>query len=359
MSENIQYLPGNSPFHKVPTKRAPGKYDRFKLRWNRVEDIASTFAGSFMPNKYLPVQFVDVSTEQGVVIPMDTIVAVKSIPTSTGTNSGIAGNTEIGVSGDGRLVISRDVDGDVVAFNANDPIFGYTEELQAILTIANGGVDVQDTYTVLDEEVGTIKSNGDIAQAAENAPLRTANIPVGIVIYDIWQDIRGKYMNYQQPTQLGATVMNQGKLRIPFVKESLIGAIGDYNAAYTAIKGAYPFLIMPDAGLTEGVKLMPNEHGKFIPYNSAAAVTVGEASDQIIGTYFFKDTRLVKSMINYVDTYPGSRVAGMDTGGVEQVMYMFIEEVLRRNSLAYTQNDILNAIKTGSFGIAYISIHKS
>lgn len=355
---DFNFTPGANQFNKVPTKKASSKFDRSKIRWNRVEDVLTTLTGSFMPTRFLDTKFIDVSTEHGIVIPMCSVVSIKSKPTSATNSSGYANKAELGLTGDddgndGMIAITNTVDNETLYVGAGDASYGYPDGLNGFITIANGGVNVQDTYSSYDEIIGSVGVDGSLVEAGDNCPTRTANIPAGIVLYDIWKDIRGLNLNYNQPTQLGSSVMTKGMLKVPFVKESYVE---DYNAAYKKVSGKYPFLVMPDTGLTEGLKIMPDKYGKFVVYDSTSSVTVGEASDQIIGRYKFQDTDLPKTWLEYVDTYPGSRTAGMDTGGIGQALYDFIETILKANSENYTQSDIVNAIRSGDFGLAYLTI---
>ena len=379
---------------------------------------ASHPAEVFMPFKYLPVMMVDPSTDDGYVLNKGSIVSLITAKTSTDQRKGFGEPSEsvsiyIAIDNTGTGVLSADID---------DSFFGYSNHIAGLLVLANGGQDVApaatganatislDQYTYYDTG-RTMKYDGTavniaIGDANESVGYtRVANYPIGIVTADVYQDIRGRYLNYDQPTMHTVGIMCRGLIEIPFLDmyaaansgyddtvlptALLDGSAGDDEDGtgilqpnadwYATVCRKHAFLYNPETDanlLISGALLKSDRHGRFVPewaaiaslgtFNSSwspvqawtTTQTVAQPfqTAQTVGKLLVTDSRWPKDLQQWVATYPGSEMPGSETAGLPSMIWNFAKDVLIASgwSAAPTRKQILDMVQSGIFGSARI-----
>ena len=231
----------------------------------------------FKPALYLPSVYMDMELRDMVVIPKGTIVSC------TSTVLGVTGALPLG-----------------------------------LLVPANGGSAITDTYTVNDQNAGVRDPNGNLALAGGTYS-RVANIPVGVAYQDMFQDIHGRYLNYDtQPETLG--ILCEGAIEIPYFTYADTAAVSKVDAVAkmkAKIGGlAYGNATDNSADLVNSDFLMSEDNGKFVKWQpvNVATPTANEIQ-QIVGQVLLVDSNFPKDLLQYVQTYPYTEMPGTETGG--------------------------------------------
>jgi len=151
-------------------KRTPSKYRESLGRPNISQSAGIRPAFPLMPFKSLPVSFVDVSTEDAVVIPKGRIV------------SAITSNTDLDTAYD------------------NGDYYGVAKGIMGLMVPCNGNADRDVTSPVEGETTVTI----------------AANKPIGVAEHDVYQDMRGVNLNYDMRNKNWG-VLCQQLIKLPAV----------------------------------------------------------------------------------------------------------------------------------------------
>jgi hypothetical protein len=367
---------------------------------------------AFYPYRYLPIWMLDTTLDDGVVIPKGSIVSVLS----TKTTQAAAGFDEI--SDATGIFIGVDYTGGPVQANIDTNYFGYTDAVAGLLIPANGGVDASggctalDQYTTLDNDktINPVsQAYVSIAAGGSNVSVsytRSANLPVGVVTGDVYQDIRGAHLNYQVWNIWG--IKMRGYVEIPFVDlwsadtngdakdDTLSGYLDSAGVAntilpdapwYAAVARKHAYLYNPvDSAnlLVPGCLLKSDLYGKFVPeyvvpanmvtggyqygregWNFAKALgTVtydAPVTAQTVGRLVVTDSRFPKDMLETVSTYPGSLMPGTDTAGLPAPLYTFTYDVMKESGDTRFTNgptlvQMLDRVQMGIFGVARIQL---
>lgn len=312
------------------------------------------------PHKYLPVNVVDQVSQEGIVMVKGTIVSMLTNQTQlidvNHPASGIPVPTTSGTIPTGDDASTTTV-GDWITANIDDDFFGYEQSIITLLVPANGGNASELRYSSLDDTAG--------AYTASTLPvmLLGANMPAGVVVQDIYQDIRGLNLNYQMHDVYGITC--RGFITVPFVDTNLVtfGSDADTQTAtlsttscYYAAYKKFSFLYFSSAnnGGSSGQALTADKNGKFKPLGTgtATALTV-----QAVGLLKACDSRFPKALISTVQTYPGSLVTGTDTAGVPSMLYHFVKASMTVTlGVTPTAAQVLDAVQHGKYGLARIAL---
>lgn len=200
------------------------------------------------------------------------------------------------------------------------PINAVTPLTLGILVPANGGTDTTDTYTINDQNAGVRDPNGNLAVAGETYT-RVANEPIGLAYIDMFQDIRGRYLNYQiQPDALG--ILCRRTIELPYFTTTDLGTGGSYSAGNAAVQAKIGGLAYGSTSSTTGTTYGSNQHpdlqngnwlmsdpnGKFVKWD-------GVDVKQVVGQTILVDTNYPKDLLQFVQTYPLSEMPGSETGG--------------------------------------------
>lgn len=190
----------------------------------------------------------------------------------------------------------------------------------AIVVPANGGTNVTDTYTINDQNAAVVDPNGNPAVAGATYS-RVANEPIGVAPYDYFQNIKGRYLNYQvQPDALG--ILCRRTIELPYFTYEDLGNPSTLATAATAVQPKILGLAYGASGqgasttyasgqasnLQNGNWLMSDPNGKFIKWD-------GVDVKQVAGQAILVDTNFPKDLLQYVQTYPMSELPGSETGG--------------------------------------------
>lgn len=338
---------------RMPARIAPEKY--------RQSDVKGVFEISdgirpwlvAYPYKHLPVMRKDVSTEDYIAINHGKIVSMISNMNETMESSGGLPNIDVGASGyayDSAVATGADIQ----KVSIDTSYFGYDDSVASLTVPANGGSATTLTYTALDEAgaAATYKPDGSIA-AANDTIVLPANYPVGVVTEDVYQDIRGRYLNYQMWGAHG--ILCDYYVEVPYYDTngdtSITFGTSPSDSVYNAVYRTHGFALINSAtaGAIPGMLVKPDQWGEY------SLTTTNDI--QTIGRMLVTDARYPKGLLELVDTYPGSETAGTDTGGLPGLLYKFVKSALSTAGSAYGIQDIVTAVQNGSFGVARIQLN--
>lgn len=300
----------------------------------------------FAVDKYAPVCLKDKTTEDYIVLPKGRLVSAVAIPGSVAQ-------------------FKSTKDGSTVAADSNTSSFGYDTGIVSQLVLANGGVAVDTFYSAEDEAAGTYKSltayavNGD-------AYSRIANVPVGAVFHDWYQDLRGKYLNYKKWAD-GGHVLTEWYVEVPFIVEDATGAKNprfvnngaDVNAKKAEWVAKYgmnkkftylSFATGVNPLTLTGTLVQSDLIGNYIP-QAGVAIT-----NQTVGKILAVDTRFPKSGLEDVQTYPGSGTSGTQTAGIPAFLFEFAIACESLAGNTPTIESVSAVVKTGKYGIVRIKL---
>jgi hypothetical protein len=346
----------NDKIRKIPQKTL----SREHLTWEdvmmiKLQVINPEYSGVLAyPYKYLPVmsvvdELIHGGTE-GIVIPKGTIVSL--LTNQTTIASGIPNPTS---SGTIPWYIDA-IDGDLITSPIDDAYFGYPEGVNALIVPCNGGDASTYHYSTDDDTVEgwTTSTTTDLTIAA--------NIPMGIVMQDIYQDIRGKYINYQ--THDATTTIIEGRLTIPFVDTTKLSTFGsdadvasETTSGYTSVWKKWQFFYFAgESGAgRSGAFVKSDMYGKFELQSGAVDAT---KNIQTVGRVVAYDCRYPRDLSNMIQNYPGITALGKVTEGVPVDLYVFAQTVLAACGLPTTAANILQRIQDGMFGFVTIQLIK-
>ena len=350
-------------------RAAPSKYNRSKLRYNFEQSEGQRLAEVFYPHKFLPVQFQDIATEDWVVIPKGKIVSALGFADTIkfGSTTSVLANP----NASGTIPVFTNRAGSVVTSNVDTDFWGYDQSVCGLLNICNGGQDRNITtanayeYSANDVIAGTYKSTSEVAAAGDDVPgiLCSGNIPIGVAQYDIYQDIRGKNLNYQQWDK--SATLSDFYVTVPFINEDGAGSPFDQalsaetsvddGTALTALRNMVWLTISNGAFARTGVGLKSDVRGNYVIESAAIG---SNRTIQTVGNLIALDTRWPKDLLQYVDTYEGSQMAGTDTGGLPYWLFIFAYNYLNAvNGSAPAISTIVDYVKSGRFGMARMKLH--
>jgi hypothetical protein len=190
----------------------------------------------------------------------------------------------------------------------------------ATVVPANGGTANTWTYTVNDQSAVVIDPSGNLATAGEQVT-NVANEPFAVAPYDYFQNIKGRYLNYQiQPDALG--VLTRRTIELPYFTYADLGSPASVAAAVALMQPKIYGAVYASTGSASGITytasthdniqngnwLMSDPNGKFVKWD-------GQDVKQVCGQAILVDTNYPKDMLQYVQTYPMSEVPGSETGG--------------------------------------------
>lgn len=371
---------------RQPIRTAPAKFLSSKLRGHVERSQGERLSEPLYPYKCLPVMFIDVETADGVVIPKGNIVSLLTNQTNTKyTASGIPPIQASGtIPGFDDATTSSTT---ITTFNIDDSYFGYEDSVAGLMVPANGGTTARIPYSADDATVGTFTASGLMVSTAMGAdPVYNyctinANAPVGVAQYDVFQDIRGKYLNYQMWDIWG--VLCDYYIEVPYVdisefssfasgyvandSDSYITNLSTTTCAgYIATWKKYQFFYFNGADNVAGVAgqiLKSDMYGKFIPEHiftagaTPAASIIQPRTAQTIGKLVLTDSRFPKDMLETVDTYPGSRMPGTETGGLPSILFEFFRDAYYGIYSSYpTIEQAVSTVQSGSIGLARIQL---
>jgi len=277
---------------------------------------------------------------------------------------------------------------------ADGSYYGYTRDIMGLLVPANGGTARVITYDADDVAALVPDASGAKAVVAVGETYTIpANAPIGVAMYDIYQDIRGAFLNYELYKSYG--ILAEQFIRIPFVDFGLLRALGTNvkfvdedagstksgykvgaatmdatnDAGYIAVEKKYSFLYFDSeqnavAGLS-GQLLQSDLFGNWVPAgadvaNSNNISLNANRTAQTVGRLLGVDTRFPKDLLETVEVPYGHRVAGTGTEGLPESLFNFINDVLTAGGYSFNGVDAAKAAKElvqeGAFGFAYIQL---
>lgn len=324
--DELYYQPNGQAFSgKQPMKSVD------KLSYlNSIEDCyrygGDRAIGPYYPARPLPGFEIDMDAEWPIVMPAGTIVSI--IPIKD-VNAYVSGDlAETGIDTDGAIYVTMGVDGTALQRSIN---LVYPKETAGLITVCNGGTATTDSYSDNDGTYGMLSISGEIVDS-DDSYTRSANVPIGIVNSRVYADMRWRYLNYdvgQEPT----SVALGGVLTIPYVAV-YGGSANDRSTVITAIRAAvkakhqYYWMNVADSdtadtNLAVDTRLKSDTHGKFTVYSSDS-----HDSNQEFGRVLELRNRVPYDLDELIDSFPGSGMKGMDTGGLSARYYNFAKTIL-------------------------------
>jgi len=348
------YLPfSTGTIAKQDTRPRPSKYDLSQIRnWDFEQSDGLRF-GQFGVYKYLPAQFKDINTEDYVAIPKGRVVS--SIPVGSG-------NVYIGFEGS-----YSGAKGSAIAVGKTTH-FGYAPEVTNLLVPANGGIALDGFYSSRDAlgEAETIKSNGVIAREDDSFTLE-ANAPIGVTFTDIYQDVRGKWINYENQRNMFA-ILSEGFMQVPFIDYSALGAASgccprptnsdsESFAKWSGVNSWFTYMAFDSKNedIAFGAQIVPDLLGNYALQGAASGTTVltTPRTPQTIGRLMALDVKFPKNGMEDVLTAPRSGMTGSQTAGIDKNLFDFAWNCLYYGTDAQpTIEEVYNAVRSGAFGIA-------
>lgn len=361
---------------QIPIKARLDKYAESRLRPNILTSEGKFSDRPYPAYPYLPVQFQDVTTKDWVAIQKGTIVSALTNATPDPVNNTVSGTYHIGDPDlSGQVYLGLGVDGTMRTSYVDSAYWGYEEYIAGLLVPCNGGSasnlpystdDVGQTITVSGAYVTTAN-----VSAGYTLPL-AANKPIGVTYQDVYQDIEGRNLNYELHNRSMFGIVHDHVIEIPYVnlriladtnelehnhfsgKTFTVGDIATANAndLYSDVwrKHAYAYFTN-ETTMVPGTWLQSDLYGKFVPFTD---VTGSES--QLVGKIIVTDTRFPKGSLEYVDTYPGSRVPGTDTGGLPYILFSFVYDLLVAAGATPTINEIVKTVQGGAVGMITINL---
>jgi hypothetical protein len=359
---------------KQPMRTAPSKYLTSRLRPNVERSDGIALSEAFYPARCLPVMWQDVETEEWVVLTKGTIVSLLT--------KEIGASGMVNVSSSGSIPVFDDATtaaADVVTANIDSSYWGYPEAIAGLLTPANGGAISEIPYSTNDVTAGTFCPGAHVMTTARlNDPIQNfysvaANMPIGIVYQDVYQDIRGKSLNYETFSIWG--VLCDKYIEVPFVdyykaSNFVSGFVDSYEdkinnmstttcAGYINVWKKYPFFYFSSnagpIGAYPGQLIKSDLYGKFMPQGTAVTTA---ATAQTIGKLVLTDSRFPKDMLEAVDTYYDSRMPGTQTAGAPGFLFEFIRDAYYGANGTYPDaSTVMSRIQSGDYGVARIQLN--
>ena len=208
-------------------KGAPDKYKESRGKQNISQSDGIRPAFPLMPWKKLPLGFEDLNTGDNVVIPKGRIVSAL-----TQNSLLIAEEGE-----DGSPVTERE-------------IYGVGRGVMGLMVPANGG------------NPRAITSAAGGRDGGEQAYTIAANVPIGIVEHDVYQDIRGVNLNYDMRNKNWG-ILTQQLIKVlsidTYAFDAFLGEAGGFVAA---------------SGTETGAENQSGTYSAVLDLSNAAAVNV-------------------------------------------------------------------------------------
>ena len=225
-------------------------------------------AVAYKPDRSLPTVFMDLELRDWIVIAKGTIVSVNTngdlVPANGGTLNGIS--------------------------------------YPVILT-----------YTINDQNAGVIDQNGNLATVGDTYS-SPANFPVGVAPADFFQDISNRYNNYKMNT-IALGILCERVVEVPYFSWADLGVSTSAQALATIQTkiGGVAYDYSSTLPITNTCYVMPDANGKYILWDGTSNTAVDVR--QIVGQVLLVDATYPKDLLQYVQTYPFSEMAGSETGG--------------------------------------------
>jgi hypothetical protein len=375
----MQFTAGTTWKQDIRTR--PSKYAMSDLRNWRFEQSEGVRPAEYMGvYKNLPVALQDTNTEDWVVIPKGRIIS-SITPFDSTPVSGLAHPIN-----SGTITIANQGDymgtgtGAKINVNIDSSYFGYEDGIAGLIVPANGGAVYSGYYTSDDVTAGT-RAAGGLRAAASGSFVNPANCPIGVAFTDVYQDIRGEWINYRMHPD-GYHFLTDWYVEVPFVNysDSLaasgcnpVVASADYTntVLWRSVNKSFTYLAFdgttsaPKAGqfvTSDGIGNYAIQSAATLTTASGVSVTGLTAynmpkTPQTVGKLIALDTRMPKHGLDDVLTYPRSGMPGSQTAGMIKNLFDFAYYCLYIGTgTAPSVEAIFNAIRSGAFGLARIQL---
>jgi len=354
----MEKLNFNDVVRRVPLKPLTDLGDRLvNVRTLDVQN-AVTAGLPVYPYKYLPVAWNDARGVESRNPDPDAVVLTKGTIVSLITNQTTIDYGIPTPTASGTVPVYNDqttVAKDLIYVPVDENPWGYQESVTALLIPANGGAQSTTPYSVLDD------NNAGWTSSASSSLVLAANIPVGVVYQDVYQDIRGQYLNYQKHDIYG--VACKGFVTIPYVDTNKVADFGsDADVVPATVGKAYPTVWRKNAffyfdgsaeGARPGTLLQSDLYGRFKTQSNAVT---GARTAQTVGVVKSCDSRFPKDLSSTIQAYEGMMIPSNQTAGLPTELYIFARDVLVASGAAAAKSNILSAVRSGAIGYVRIQL---
>lgn len=378
------------PFNQHTTQKfdirtRPSKYAKSDIRrWDFEQSEGIRPAEVYGVYKHLPVWFKDTTTEDYVVIPKGRIVAALSTEDSTPL-SGIVPPADSGYINIGHE--PSELGSSLIKAQIDSSPWGYDLNVCGLLVPCNGGTVCSGFYTSNDVDAETLQTNGVVVPSGGVHFDLPANCPIGVAYHDIYQDIRGRWLNYQMHSD-AQHVLTDWYVEIPYVVVDDTGSYSGVNPQYQLedysnltkwfnVNKEFTYLtvnknnsevfrngVFVQSDLIGNYKLQAVETVTALAASGEApsAISIGSAYDnvktnQTVGKILAIDNRFPKAGLEDVQTYPRSGMPGTQTAGMPKFLYDFVDQCITIGTgSAPTVEGVYDAIRGGDFGLVRIQL---
>ena len=356
---------------RMDLKQLSAQWLESNIRGPHALSSEETPAVPYYPFRWLPaLQYFDTLSRmrEGICILKGSIVSSLHMLTAQNINA-INGNQAPWSTNQAWALFTPADGGAVQPITLENSINAYGSDVHSLLVPANGGTQADLEMTALDVSMGRLRPDGTAVAAGDTITL-PANIPIGLVMDDIYVDYRGQFLNYQPEGKLLTNVYKQMEVVYPYVDVAAFD--GNYANAgkewLTPVTGAKlavdPFFryFYFDAAATtaNGMKVVSDLAGN--PYCPTAPIT---DPYQIVGALDGLNPKQPHSLNDLHDSMLGSGMTGTDTAGVEAELFWFVWAAILAGGVYTPTNPgntlnrqlVLNAIRAGQFGWATLWIN--
>ncbi len=360
------------------------------MNYNHSEGDGIHPAGPYNVNRFLPIRN-EVYKGEGsynrrlpIVIPHATLVAGQQTYLSSFY---VSGDTAAGIGVSGDVPVGFDALGNAIKAKTDDSFRMLGLGGSTLLTVANGGVQVTDTYGTLDVNHGTISVAGAVV-ASGNTFVRPANLPIGIAMNTVHQDDVGRVQGFTNKIVLLDQISTDWFIKIPGIAidraKAAVDAAGISNSiaanaaafapgasvgftanstgdAYTELTRLFAFFYADAADLVYGAFVKPDQNGQFIPQETGGSIYTASKTVQTVGKLYEFDTKWPKDNNDLRVTFTDTKVTGTDTYGFPTELYIFAGLFLSNSGVAAADVDagIKAMFAAVAIGRQRINIHVS
>jgi len=377
-----------------PIRSNPDRTKLSPLRENVIQGDGKAPHFPMIPLRNLDVKFQDRTTEQWVVIPKGRVCSAITVANHvTGQPLRLDLPEE---SGDLPTGTNSAIDQTPLVVNSDGSYYGYSRSVAGLIVPSNGGFDRTITYDLDDVRAYVPDMNGGGAVSDGGTYVLPANAPIGVSMYDVYQDIRGQFLNYELWTNYA--VQAWGYMYLPFVDYGILnsefGVSSFVDAAdvksgyklgagagaldptadggYRSVEAYHSFVYFDSeaanmAGMS-GQLLRSDAFGNYIPQGAKALdadvdITLDSPrTAQTVGRIVGIDTRHPKDLLELVDGFDSDhRVTGTKTEGIPERLYQFARKLIQGSG--YAINDgrdeakhIKEMVQAGALGFAKVQL---
>lgn len=343
----------------------------------------------FMPFKWLPaIQYFDTLSKmrEGICLLKGTVVSsVNMLQSQVVSSAAPTEGNQTPWSNNQTFPFVYGHDGVLISKQLEYTRDAYGPDIHSLLVPVTGqsisGADVASpatttvlNYSMNDVNMGRVLPDGTALTSANYGTYHIdlgANIPVGVVMDDIYVDYRGQFLNYQPEGKIVTNIYKQMEAVYPFIditafaaNYAFAGGANDFGDIKPSLDALWRYFWAPNTGtgaFVNGVDIIGDSVGNLTTDQTAYTTSVATYmvhAQQTIGQLDGLNSKQPHSLNDITDTPYGSGITGTDTAGVEAELFWFVHAALTLGAkVSPTAANILTAIRAGHFGWATVWIN--